>query len=393
MLNFSYCNPTRLVFGRGAECQTGPVMKSILGGAGKALVIYGGGSAQRTGLLDAVKKSLEEAGFAVLEKGGVQPNPRMNFVRETVDWIRDQSVKAIVAVGGGSVIDSAKAVALGVEYEGDCWDFFEGKAAPERALPVFAVLSIPAAGSEQSIRAVLTHHGEKTGIGAECLRPKAAFINPERFFTLPLNQVSAGVVDMFSHICERYFSNTQATAYTDAQAEAAMRTILEYGPKVRLRVDDYDAWCQIAMAGTFAHNGYFGLGREEDWACHAIEHEISGWNDAIVHGDGLAVVMPAWMKYVAPHAPARFFQFAVNVMGVAPASREAETIELGRRRFIDWLERMNLPTTLDDLGIADCPAASLARHCCRRGPVGHLMPLEASDVEAILSWAKGADSQ
>lgn len=232
MLNFSYANPTRLVFGRSAEHEVGRVMTSILGRPGKVLVLFGGGSAHRTGILGAVEDSLQESGFAVIEMGGVQPNPRMGFVRDTIDWVRDQGIRAVVAVGGGSVIDTAKAVAAGLEYEGDAWDFFAGRAQVERALPVFAVLTIPAAGSEQSIRAVITHHGTKTGIGSEHIRPKAAFINPERFSTLPAIHISAGVCDMLSHICERYFSNTAATDFVDGQAEAALRTIIEFGPKV-----------------------------------------------------------------------------------------------------------------------------------------------------------------
>lgn len=196
MLNFSYANPTRLVFGRSAEHEVGRVMTSILGRPGKVLVLFGGGSAHRTGILGAVEDSLQESGFAVIEMGGVQPNPRMGFVRDTIDWVRDQGIRAVVAVGGGSVIDTAKAVAAGLEYEGDAWDFFAGRAQVERALPVFAVLTIPAAGSEQSIRAVITHHGTKTGIGSEHIRPKAAFINPERFSTLPAIHISAGVCDM-----------------------------------------------------------------------------------------------------------------------------------------------------------------------------------------------------
>ena len=388
MLNFSYSNPTRLVFGRDAELQVGAQALAVLGGKAKVLVLFGGGSARRTGILDAVEKSLEDAGFCVIEKGGVQPNPRMGFVRDTIDWVRDQGIRAIVAVGGGSVIDTAKAVAAGIEYEGDCWELFEGRAVPQKALPVLAVLTIPAAGSEQSIRCVITHHGTKAGIGAECLRPAAAFINPDRFKTLPAHQIGAGVVDMFSHILERYFSNTTHTEYTDGQAEAALRTIMEFGPKVLEKPDDYDSWCQIGLAGTFAHNGYFGLGREEDWACHAIEYEISGWNENITHGCGLAVVIPAWMRSVSPMAPERFVSFAVRVMGVEPQADDRATIELGIAKFIGWLQLMRMPTTLAALGAAECPIDAIARHCCRKGPVGHLKPLAAEDVEAILEGAR-----
>lgn len=388
MLNFSYCNPTRLVFGRDAELKVGETALGILGRPAKVLVLFGGGSARRTGILDAVEKSLEESGFCVIEMGGVQPNPRMGFVRETIDWVRDQGVKAVVAVGGGSVIDTAKAVAAGLEYEGDCWDFFEGRATVTKALPVFAVLTIPAAGSEQSIRAVITHHGTKAGIGSEAIRPKAAFINPARFSTLPAMQIGAGVTDMLSHILERYFTNTTATDYTDHQAEAAMRTIIAFGPKVLADPSNYDAWCQIGLAGTFAHSGYFGLGREEDWACHAIEHEISGWNEHIVHGCGLAVVIPSWMRYVAHFAPKRFVDFAVRVMEVEPQADDAATIALGIAKFTGWLQTLGMPTTMAALGAGDCPIEALARHCCRKGPVGHLKALAAEDVEAILTGAQ-----
>lgn len=387
MLNFSYANPTRLVFGRGAELETGRVMTAVLGRPGKVLVLFGGGSARRSGILDAVEKSLEDAGFAVIEMGGVQPNPRMGFVRDTIDWVRDQGIRAVVGVGGGSVIDTAKAVAAGLEYEGDCWDFFDGRAQIRSALPVFAVLTIPAAGSEQSARCVITHHGEKTGIGTDLIRPAAAFINPERFSTLPSLHVSAGICDMLSHIMERYFSNTLATEFVDAQAEAAMRTIIEQGPKVLADPGSYDAWCQIGLAGTFAHSGFFGLGREEDWACHAIEHEISGWNESIIHGCGLSAVTLAWMRFVHAANPKRFADFARRVMGTGLDANDAAAAELGIAAFSAWLEKMRLPLTLAELGAARCPTAALARHCCRKGPVGHLKQLEAADVEAILRLA------
>ena len=292
----------------------------------------------------------------------------------------------ILAVGGGSVIDTAKCIALGLEYEGDCWDFFDGHAVPEKALPVLAVLTIPAAGSEQSVRCVISHHGTKAGIGAECLRPAAAIVNPECFMTLPRHQVAAGVVDMISHIMERYFTRTTATAYVDAQSEAAMRTAIEFGPKVWADARDYDSWCQIGMVGSFAHNGYFGLGREEDWACHAIEHEISGWNEAITHGMGLSVVIPAWMRYVSERTPARLAQFARNVFGIVEAD-DAEAAKKGIEALVAFYKSLGMPTRMGELGADECPVESLARHCCRRGPVGRLLPLEASDVEAILKNA------
>ena len=237
---------------------------------------------------------------------------------------------------------------------------------------------------------MFSRRGDKIGIGSPLIRPRAALINPARFATLPALQISAGVVDMFSHILERYFSNTEHTEFVDGQAEAALRTILEFGPKVLSNPKDYDAWCQIGLAGSFAHNGYFGLGREEDWACHAIEHEISGWREEITHGWGLAVVIPAWMRYVAAIEPRRVADFSVRVMGVAPGDTKAETIRRGINALVEWTRRMALPTNLRELGAEDCPIESLARHCCRAGTVGKYVPLDQDAVLEILSACRGA---
>lgn len=390
MLNFTYCNPIRLVFGRGAEKETGSVVAAEVGAGAKVLVIYGGGSAKRTGLLDVVTESLTAAGLTVYEKGGVQPNPRLSFVKETAEAFRSEAPAAVIAVGGGSVIDTAKTVALALadEPDADVWDFFIGRRCAAKALPVYAVLSIPAAGSEQSIRAVITHGEVKTGVGAACIRPRAAFINPERFATLPPAHIAAGLIDMCSHIMERYFSATEHTEYVDGQAEAAMRTIIGTAPKVCADPSDYDAWCQAALAGSFAHNGYFGMGREEDWACHAIEHALSGWRETIIHGEGLAVVIPAWMRWVSKSRPARFEAFALRVMGVPAQDTQERTIALGIVKFTAWAESLGLPTTLEALGAADCPAKELAQRCCGEATVGKLLPLAADDVEAILEDAR-----
>lgn len=390
MLDFSYCNPTRLVFGRTAEAKIGGLVAAQTGVGGKVLVVYGGGSAKRSGLLGLVTASLTEAGLEVFEKGGVQPNPRLSFVKETAEAFRGEAPAAVIAVGGGSVIDTAKAIALMLadDPKADVWDFFTGKRVAEKALPIYAVLTIPAAGSEQSIRCVITHGETKTGVGAECIRPKAAFINPERFATLPRTQIGAGLVDMCSHIMERYFSATENTQYVDGQAEAAMRTIIETAPKVYEDPSCYDAWCQAGLAGSFAHNGYFGMGREEDWACHAIEHAISGWRESITHGAGLSVVIPAWMRYVAALRPARFEAFAVNVMDIAPQETAEKTIALGIAKFRTWTASIGLPQTLEELGAKDCPTEEIARRCCGAGTVGKLLPLAAADVAAILESAR-----
>ena len=256
MNNFTYCNPTELVFGKDSHLQTGSLIVRALPQAKKIMVVYGGGSAVRSGVLASVVESCEKAGLLVVVKGGVRPNPTVDFVRECVDFARAEKVDMFLAVGGGSVIDTAKAAALGVCYEGDVWDFFCGKAQPQQALPVCTVLTIPAAGSEQSIRTVISNGNVKAGAGNALVRPKLSIVNPELFFTLPQRQVSAGIIDMMSHIMERYFTNTPGVDYTSAQAEAALRVIMRNGLKLMEKIDDYEAWCEIGLAGSFAHNGY-----------------------------------------------------------------------------------------------------------------------------------------
>lgn len=386
MNNFTYHNPTKLIFGKGVEQQSGAELARWCDDARKVLIVYGGGSAERSGLLDAVRASCKEAGLNVFEKGGVRPNPTVEFVRETIDVVREQGISAILAVGGGSVIDTAKAAAMGAPYTGDVWDFFTGAVQPQTALPVCCVLTIPAAGSEQSIRTVISNGAVKTGAGTPVVRPKAALINPELFFTLPQAQIAAGVIDMMSHIMERYFTHTDGVDYTSAQAEAALRTIMRNGLKLMQKADDYDAWAQVGLAGSFAHNGYFGLGHEEDWACHGIEHALSGWNNTIVHGAGLAVVTPAWMRYVWTANPARFVRFATEVMQVAavPGDDEA-TVKLAVAKLCAFLQKMHLPQQLSELTDEPVPVHDIAAAAVANGPLGHFKRLEAKDVQAILT--------
>lgn len=389
MRDFSYYNPTRLIFGRGAETKAAEAFRPFAGEAGRVLLVYGGGSAVRSGLVARVTESFEAVGMTVVARGGVQPNPTIELVRELLEFVRHEKIDAVLAVGGGSVIDTAKAVAAGAVYDGDVWDFFCGKSVPQAALPVAAVLTIPAAGSEQSIRMVITNGTVKTGCGNEFVRPKVAAINPELFFTLPQKQISAGVFDMMSHIMERYFTNTTAVDFTSAQAEAALRVIMAEGPKLMADPKDYDAWSQIGLAGSFAHNGYFGLGFEEDWACHGIEHALSGWDPTITHGAGLAVVTPAWLSYVWSANPARVLQFARNVLGVeTPEDTDPEQIvKLAVAKFTAFLMRMNLPTRLTELTDKPVPVKEIAAAATGKGTLGHFKPLTAGDVEKILMLA------
>lgn len=390
MNNFVYCNPTALVFGRGAEASTGAYAAQWVDDKKKALVLYGGGSAVKSGVLSRVEDSLKNAGLSTVVLGGVKPNPDADFVREVIQTVRREGASILVAVGGGSVIDTAKAAAAGALYDGDFWDFFTGRTPIEKALPVLAVLTIPAAGSESSQRVVISQGEEKLGSGGSAVRPKAAFINPELFFTLPEKQISAGVIDMLSHILERYFTNTEDAEFVSAEAEAAMRTIMANGLKLMENSQDYAAWSEIGLAGTFAHNGFYGLGVEEDWACHAIEHAVSGWKHEVTHGWGLAIIIPAWMRFVWTTNPARFVRFAKNVMGVtADVSEVGEEamIELAIAKFTVFEQKMNLPVRFASLEVGEMPVEEIAALATRRGPIGHFRSIGKEDVAAILTAA------
>ncbi len=388
MLDFTYCNPTKLMFGRSMEGEIGRELAALPESPKRALIVYGGGSAVRSGLLDLVRNSLEAAGLTVFAMGGVRPNPTVELVREVIALARTERVDCLVAVGGGSCIDTAKAAAVGVPYEGDVWDFYCGKARVTRALPVAAVLTIPAAGSEQSIRSVISSGDVKTGIGSPLIRPRLAIINPERFFTIPPKFAAAGLFDMMSHILERYFTNTENVEYTSGQAEAALRSIMQAARAIVRNPDDYDAWSVAGLAGSFAHNGYFGLGHVEDWACHGIEHALSGWRSEIIHGAGLAVVTPAWMRYVWKENPERFLRFGREVFGVEAVASTA-ALEQTVRRLVAFLKDIGLPTTLAELIDEPVPIEEIAR-LATRAPLGNFKRLSAEDVVAILNLARGA---
>lgn len=386
MNNFFFCSPTELLFGKGAESEIGARLAARFPG-GRVMLVYGGGSIKATGLYGRVMASLKAAGLLVKEKGGVHPNPDIGLVREVVAEARDFGADVMLAVGGGSVIDTAKAAAMGVPYEGDVWDFFAGKAVCEKAVPIAAILTIPAAGSELSMRVVITNEGKKWGTASQKIRSFLSVIDPELFFTLPPWQAACGVVDMGSHIMERYLTNTTGTGFVDGQAEAAMRAIMHFGRIVRKSPADYDAWCQLGLAGTFAHNGFYGLGHVEDWACHGMEHELSAWDSRISHGAGLAVITPAYLAFVAKKNPARVLQWARNVMEVGADFADSEAIEASIAKLRDFYRFMGMPLTLRELGAGDAPLEGLASRAVVKGPLGHYVPLEKEDVLAIYQAA------
>lgn len=379
---FTYRNPTELMFGRGAQMKA---PKAFVDGYGakKALLVYGRGSAVKSGLIDAVKAASSEAGLTLVEKGGVQPNPTIEFVREALELARSEGVDSVLAVGGGSVIDTAKTVAAAFSYEGDPWDFFSGKAQVSQVLPLAAILTIPAAGSEQSKRAVITNGDKKLGMGNDCLRPKLAAINPELFFTLPANQAAAGIFDMMSHIMERYFTKTPDVEFTSTEAEGALRVIMENALKIKENPKSYAAWAEVALAGTFAHCGFFGLGHEEDWACHGMEHALSGWVDTITHGAGLAILTPAWMRYVWSEDPERFVRFAERVMGVTPMATDEATIKLGIAKLFAFIQQMGLPTAIHEVTSEKPDFDHLADLSFGKGHLGGFKKLTHEDAVNI----------
>jgi alcohol dehydrogenase YqhD (iron-dependent ADH family) len=350
MLDFDLHIPTRLVFGRDAQSKLGKYLGKY---ARKVLLHYGGGSIKKSGLYDQVTASLRGEGVEFVELGGVKPNPRLSLARQGIELARRENVELVLAVGGGSVIDSAKAIAMGVYYEGDVWEIYETSRPIKRALPVAAVLTIPAAGSEESPNTVLTNEDLqiKRGYGSPLLRPALSFVNPALFFTLPAQQAANGTADMISHILERYFTNTPNTGLTDSLCEAVLKTIIKNAPLVLADRENYGAWSEIGLSATFAHNNMLGIGREQDWACHGMEHELSAIYD-VAHGAGLAVLTPHWMRYVYKENINMFVQFAVKAMGVDGSYREPDAlVEEAIGRLSAFFRLIGLPATLRELGI------------------------------------------
>lgn len=360
MNNFNFWTPTRYSFGKGVEELVGKQAAEI--GAKKILLVYGGKSAKKSGLLDRVMKSLEEQNIEITELGGINPNPTDDRVYEGIDLVRKNNIDTLIVVGGGSAIDTAKAIAAGALYDGDFWNFFCGKASIEAALPIGVVLTIPAAGSEGSGNAVITKIDgmHKISIRTEYqLRPKFALLNPELTFTLPPYQTASGIADMMAHIMERYFSPTDDVQLTDRISEGILKAIIEESPKVIENPEDYEARANIMWSGTLAHNGICGCGRVEDWTSHAMEHEISALY-GVTHGAGLAVVFPAWMTFMAEHKPAKIAQFARRVFGVQDRDDKTAALE-GISALRGFFSSIGLPINFGELGINTPDIGTLVR--------------------------------
>ncbi len=392
MLNFDFYSPARILFGKDTEKQIGALLKPH---ATKVLLHYGGGSIKKSGLYDTVITSLKENGLSYVELGGVVPNPRLSLVHKGIALCKEEKVDLILAVGGGSAIDSAKAIAMGVYYDGDVWEIYEQGKAIEKALPVATILTIPAAGSEASGDTVITNEEKqlKYGYGSPHLRPLLSVMNPELFYTLPKNQIANGVADMMSHVFERYFTNTTHTDLTDGLCETVLKTIIKNAPLVLENPGNYDAWCEVGFGGTVAHNGLVGMGREQDWACHGMEHELSAIYD-VAHGAGLAVLTPAWMQYVYKDNVNMFVQFAVNVMGVKGSYRDPDAmIQEAILHLREFFNKMGLPATLGELGIDASQLEIMAKKATgaafgNEGPIGGLKKLYWQDVLEIYRLAQ-----
>ena len=389
MDNFNFYSPTEFVFGRDRESECGELVKKY--GGTKVLIHYGGGSAVRSGLIDRVKASLDAAGVPHMELGGVKPNPHDSLVYKGIEMVRENGIDFILAVGGGSTIDSAKGIAMGVPYDGDFWDFYEGKATIAKALPIGVVQTIAAAGSEGSGDSVVTKEDGmlKRGTGSDLIRPKFAVQNPALLCTLPAYQTACGITDIMAHVFERYFTNTQEVEVTDRLCEAVLLTMVKEGPRAIADPANYQVRANIMWAGTVAHNGVVGCGRSQDWNSHAIEHELSALYDC-AHGAGLAVIMPAWMEYVVDHDVMRFAQMATRVFGCEMnfADPKATALE-GIKAFRRFLHSIGMPINFAELGAKEEDIPTLVKKL-NPGDGWGFVPLKSTDVTEIYKIAAHA---
>lgn len=389
MNNFVFYSPTELLFGKATEMQVGALARKH--GARKVMIVYGGGSVVRSGLLDRVKQSLQEAGIEYCLMGGVQPNPVDTKVYEGIEFCRREQADMLLPVGGGSVIDTAKAIAAGVLYEGDFWDFYIGKAKVTKALKVAVVLTIPAAGSEGSGNTVITKLDglQKLSLRVpEVLRPVFSIMNPELTYTLPPFQTACGVADMMAHIMERYFTNTQEVEIGDRLCEGTLMAIINEAPKVMRNPEDYGARANLMWAGMIAHNGTCGVGCEEDWASHFLEHEISAIY-GVTHGAGLSVIFPAWMTWMVEHNVGKIAQYAVRVWGV-PESEDKKAVALeGIGKLKAFFSSLGLPVTFKELGVENPDIDRLADslHRNKGELVGNYVKLTKQDSKEIYHLA------
>lgn len=392
MVNFEYYTPTKVVFGKDSEKKTGELVREF--GASKVLIHYGGGSAERSGLLSRIQESLSEAGIPYVKLGGVVPNPRISLVRKGIELCKKEGVDFLLAVGGGSVIDSCKAIGYGLYNDCDPWLFYSRQAQAKGCTPIGTVLTIAAAGSEMSNSSVITNEDGwlKRGYSTNYARCKFAVMNPELTYTLPPYQTASGCTDILMHTMERYFSHEKHTELTDGICEALLRTVMKNAQILKEDPTNYDARAEVMWAGSLSHNGLTGCGTTGDWATHQIEHELGGMFD-VAHGAGLAAVWGSWARYVYKEEPEKFAQFAVNVMGIPAEKKSADELaQEGICAMEDFYRSIDMPTSLTELGIqpTDEQILEMAQKCVFFGKrtVGGFKVLKAEDVEKIYQMAR-----
>lgn len=389
MIDFIFQNPAKIIFGKTALSHLGEEAQKY---GDKALLVYGGGSVKRMGLFDQVMEILTGCGIRVWELGGIVPNPRLSRVREGIDLCRREGIGLVLALGGGSTIDTAKGIVNGVPDDGDVWDFYMGKRLPKTSLPLGAILTIPAAGSEMSYSSVITNEDGmlKRGYNSVTNVPTFSILNPEWAFTLPLYQIACGCVDIMAHMMERYFTRVEHVELTDRLITAGMKTILHNAPKVMANPRDYDAMAEVMWTGTLAHNTLLHTGRVGDWGSHKVEHELSASYD-IAHGAGLSIVFPAWMKYAVKQYPHKLAQFATDIFDVPECfGSETEIALEGISRLEAFYRSLNMPTRLSEAGILGADYAALATRALptEESSVGFYIPLHRQDIVEIYKLAE-----
>ncbi|KOO52723.1 iron-containing alcohol dehydrogenase [Priestia koreensis] len=383
MNGFELYNTTRLVFGEGKIDKLGELIQPF---GKRVLLVYGGGSIKKFGLYEQVKNKLSAMGATVEELSGIEPNPRLSTVNEGIRICRENDIQFILAIGGGSVIDAAKAIAAGALYDGDVWDFTIGKAVIQQALPLGTLLTLAATGSEMNGGAVITNleTKQKRTMGSKLLYPKFSIVDPTYTLTVPANQTVNGIVDIMSHVFEQYFSQTPSTPLQDRFAEGILLTVIENGERVLANSQDYDARANLLLAGTYAMNGTLPTGVTADWATHVIEHEVSAIYD-IPHGEGLAILFPNWMKYVYKERLEKFVQYAVRVWNVETTGKTEDEIALeGIYATQSYFKKLGAPTCLGEVGIDNTYFERMANEAVQFGKIGNFKKLYKEDVLRIL---------
>jgi len=392
MLNFEFYAPTKVVFGKNAENEVGKLIKAQ--GCKKVLVHFGGNSAKKSGLLDRIYNMLEQDGISYVSLGGVVPNPRLSTVHEGIELCKKEEVDFILAVGGGSVIDSSKAIGYGVANDGEVWDFYEKTRMPKACTPIGAVLTIAAAGSEMSNSSVITKEEGwlKRGCNSDFSRCKFAIMNPELTYSLPDYQTASGCTDILMHTLERYLTLAENTMLTDGIGEALMKTVIHSAKVLIKDPEDYNARAEVMWAGSLSHNGLTGCGTTGDWSSHQLEHELGGMFD-VAHGAGLAAIWGSWARYVYKEKPERFVQLAVNVLGIANNFLDADKTALaGISAMEDFFHSISMPTTISELGVklTDEQIDELALKCSfeRTRMIGGFKILDIEDMKNIYKMAR-----